>query len=239
MSWSQFLGTMPPETLLGFVGTAITLLFASLGGAGYLFRKWFLGRLETERARTQSEIEATKSKAEIDRMEIQNQLDQTQSGREMLRLQMSESSENRKAFLSLLDTMRQDAIQRDLQYNKHLGEITESFKGIQVLAASTLELLKTHREHDETMSNKQEKIILQNEENQRKITDIASDLATITQKLESISVGRASDRLVLDEIRESLVKMQESIVHIEAVKTITETNPISTEADKELSDKDA
>jgi hypothetical protein len=213
---------IPPETLIGLIVTAFGLFFAALGGAGYLFRRWFLGRLETERARNQQEIEAAKSKVDLDRLEIQNQLDQTQSSREMLRLQMSESSENRKAFLSLLETMRGDAIQRDSQHAKHLSEITESFKGIQSNTAATFGLLKEmveklsrHQESDEIMEIKQDRIIAQNESTHSKMADMGSLLAEIALKLEGITVGRASDRKIIEEIHEQVLSMQQSLSHIE------------------------
>jgi len=248
MSWSAFLETIPPETMLGFTITFVGIIFAALGGAGVLFRNWFLGRLEMERKTNEQAIETAKAKVDLDRLDIQNQLDQTQSSREMLRLQMSDNAENRKAFLSLLDTMRQDMNLRDAQHEKHLGEITASFRGIEGLAASTLELLKSSKETGEAMSIGQRKVLDQNEETHRKLTEITSDVAAIVIKLESLTVGRAGDRRVIEEIQTSLSQLLKVVTQLDsanlkiAVSTALEkTQPLEinevTEQNKEFQGK--
>lgn len=215
---------IPPETLIGFVVTAFTLFFAGLGGAGYLFRKWFLDRLDTERKRTEQDIQTAKSKVDIDRLEIQNQLDQTQSSRQMAHLLVSENAETRKAFLQQIEAMRQDAKTRDALYEKHLTETAESYRGIQGNTAATFGLLKEmvdklskHQESDETMEAQQGKIIAQNSTTHDRMADINSLLVQIALELKGITANCVGDRDILNDIQSKLGKLQEAIATIEEI----------------------
>lgn len=232
--FEQLLTIIPPEALA-------TILTGALFGGGYLFRKWFLNKLENERAKLKQLIDDAESKRKLEQLEMQNQLDQTQSSREMLRLQSSEQVENRNAWMKVIEAMRGDAQKRDLQHEKYLGEITEAFRGMQSNTAATLELLKQHAESDEAMAIGQTKVINQNETTHQKLSDLSSELAEVSQKLESIAVGRTQDRKIFDEVREKLDSAIASIKHIEEVVTapkavtVTETQAtIITESTKEF-----
>lgn len=215
----QLLKIIPPEALLG-------LIISAIGGGGYLFRKWFLDKLDSDKEQRKAErLELEKrisddiAKRENERLEIQNQLDQTQSSREMLRLQNSEQVETRNALMKVIESMRTDSQKRDDTHAKYLGEITEVFRGIQSNTAATLELLKQHAESDEAMAIGQSKVINQNETTHQKLSELSSELAEVSQKLESISVGRVGDRKLLDEIKEKLDGAIERVKHIEDVVT--------------------
>lgn len=213
--FEPLLKIIPPEALASIV-------IAAIFGTGYLFRKWFLGRLESERQKLKKLLDDAEAKRELDKiemesrreldkLEMQNQLDQTQSSREMLRLQNSEQVENRNAWMKVIEAMRQDGQKRDAQHDKYLGEITEAFQGMQSNTAATLELLKQHAESDEAMAIGQTKVMHQNETTHQRLIDIASSLDTVERKVESISEGRVGDRKVLDEVMAGLAEIKLSL----------------------------
>lgn len=224
MNETNLMDYIPPETLIGFFVTAIGLFFAALGGVGYLFRRWFLSRLETERERTKQEIDAAKAKQELDRMEaeakqrqrdmeVQRQLDETHTGREtMLRWfdalseERKDNAEQRKEAAKLLETQVQS-----------YAKIADTIGSLDRTTAALFSLLKENQESGESMAIGQRNIVSQNEESHRKMVDISNDLAAIAIKLETITVGRASDRKIIDEIHEQVLSVKQSLSAIEAL----------------------
>lgn len=243
--FNEYWKNMPPEAIAVIVSAFASLIAAVIGFFVWLFKflpRIIESRLQKSQAHTQKEIDDAKAKWEIERMELQNQLDQTQSSREMLRLQSSESEQMRTALLKIFDAMREDGKKRDEQHAQFLKETSESYRGINANTASTLELLKLHQELDETMGIKQEKIIAQNDAQERKLTEIQSEIDTVLQKIESLTYGRATDSKAIHDILASLEKVQLSVKHLEelstrpvavAVTTPTETPITETKEEKE------
>lgn len=224
MSLQELMSMVPPETWLGIVVSATTLALAGLGGAGYLFRQWFLNKLDMTSKVNASELESLRSRIDLERLEMQNQLDQTQSGREMLRLQSSELVESRNAFLDIIKAMREDAKNSETRHEKFLNELAETNRNLHVTSVATLNLLEKHKEGDEIMGIKQERIISQNDKTHERIAQLIHDVASIGIKLESLTVNRAQDRQIIEELRGGLDKIQEGIKHLEeyASKPIVE-----------------
>lgn len=212
-----------PEQWTAIVSAIVLLIIALI-----LFGRWLFfdhipklldDKLQADKQGREEEAKEAEAKRKIELLEIQNQLDQTQSSREMLRLQNSEQVETRNALMKVIESMRADSQKRDDTHSKYLGEITDVFRGIQSNTAATLELLKEHRESDEVMAIGQSKVINQNETTHQKLTELSSDLAEVSQKLESIAVvvGRLGDRKTLDEIKEKVDSAIDRIKHIEEV----------------------
>jgi hypothetical protein len=239
MSIQEYWKMIPPESAALIIGAIVSLAAAIIGFFVWLFKyapKYIENRLKQSQEQTKvaiekakAEIENDKQKWQIERMELQNQLDQTQSSREMLRLQSSESEQMRTALLKIFDAMREDSKKRDEQHAQFLKETSESYRGINANTASTLELLKLHQELDETMGRKQDTIIEQNNAQERKLTEIQSELDTLLQKVESLTYSRATDSKAIHDILSSLEKVQSSVKHLEELSTaaVVEITPQS------------
>lgn len=209
---------IPPEQI-GLIIAAIVGLIGSTAAAIGIFVRWLFGyfaRVQDEKLnamRQERELEKIEAEAKQRQrdMEIQRQLDETQTGRETMRLLFSELSESRKEDKEIRTSYER-------RENAHI----EAMQGIQNNTAATLGLLKEmadklskHQEGDEIMEIKQERIIAQNETTHSKMADMGSLLAEIALKLEGITVGRASDRKIIEEIHGQVLSMQQSLSHIE------------------------
>lgn len=218
MTIYEYWQMLPPEIVTAIIAAIGALILAVIGFVVWLVR--FLPRF-IERQLKKSEVQANakiteaQTRWELERLEIQNQLDQTQSNRELMRLQISEQEQNRAALIKIIDSMREDGQKRDKLHSEFLRETTESYRGIQANTAATLELLKTHQDHDEAMSIGQRKVIDQNDKTHERLSEMMNVLSSLSLKLESIAVGRVSDKKVLDEIKDAIEKVQASMKRLE------------------------
>lgn len=208
---------IPPEQLAIIVAAFIGVVGAFLAAIAYLFR-WYaryftrvqdekLNAIRQERELEKVEFEAKLRRAELD---IQTRLDETHNSRETIRMAFSELDESRKDDAAI----RASYERRETAYTEAMARIASAMQGIEANAAASLGLLKDHRESDDIVSIKQEKIIVQNDKTQAKLVEVSNDLSSVLMKLEGINVGRVSDRKLLEEIHEDVKRLQGELAQL-------------------------
>ncbi len=262
MTWNELLESIPPEMMTAIIAAIAALVSAVIGFIVWLIR--FLPKLiETRVKQGEKEalqkVESVKSKWELERLEIQNQLDQTQNGREMIRLQAAAAQETQSAMLKIFEALREDAKTRDIQNSKFLAEIVESSKSLTINAATTLELLKSHKEHDEAVEISMASVRKENGETHKKLYDasvkldtanraliqLSERLTNITQSIESILSDNVSDRRLIESVQVKLETVSNTLVQVEAMLTKNaaqsvpeKTQPLDSEELSKLEEKE-
>lgn len=210
----ELLEMIPPETIGLIAAAMVGLLISAIAYVRWLLR--YHAKLQDEKLnaiRQEREIEKAEAEAVRRRKdaEIQRQLDETQNGRETMRLLFSELAETRKDDKEI----RASYERRETAFIEAMANISKATQSIEVNSASTLALLKEHKDADDIMVIRQEKLIKQNDTTHERLSEMMNVLSTLSAKLETVAVGRSSDKKVLDEIKDAIEKVQASMKRLE------------------------
>lgn len=211
MSCSGFWECITPEQWVLLIAAIIGVVVAFFGALTYLIRwgaNYFARVQEVKLEAMRQDIETKRIELEarirLHDSEVQNKLDETQYNRETIRMFFSELNESRKEDANI----RASYERRETTHLEAMNKIAIATQGIETNATVTLELLKIHTESDEIMSKNQEKIITQNDKTSEKLDAVIAELKTI-------SVGRAGDRLILEDVKKKLVEIATGIKRLE------------------------
>lgn len=217
----ELLEMIPPETIGLIAAAMVGLLISAIAYVRWLLRYHAkvqdekLNAIRQEREIEKAEADARLAEAEAARMrkdrEIQRQLDETQNGRETMRLLFSELAETRKDDKEI----RASYERREAAFVEAMANISKATQSIEVNSASTLALLKEHKDADDIMVIRQEKLMKQNDTTHERLSEMMNVLSTLSAKLETVAVGRSSDKKVLDEIKDAIEKVQASMKRLE------------------------
>lgn len=230
-----------PEQWLLVVTAIIAVVVAFFGALVYLI-KWgvdYFARVqEVKLKKMQQDIDNDKaeldSQRKIDELKVQKQLDETHSHQERERMFFSELAESRKEDAAI----RASYDRREAAHIEFMNSIASAMRGIEISINTgnsnmslALELLKKGQERDEIMEIKQEKIIAQNDKTSEKLDAVIAELKTV-------SVGRASDRIILEDVQKKLLEIADDIKHLRDKPAILQ-NVVSSEIeDNEQSKED-
>lgn len=214
----ELLEMIPPEQWTALIVAILGAIIVIVGAVGLFIKRWLdekINDIRQEREIEKAEADARLAEAEAARMrkdrEIQRQLDETQTGRENFRLLFSELAETRKSEKEI----RASYERREAAFVEAMAKISSATQGIESNSASTLALLKEHKDADDIMVIRQEKIIKQNDTTHERLSEMMNVLSTLSAKLETVAVGRSSDKKVLDEIKDAIEKVQASMKRLE------------------------
>lgn len=237
MTFQQLLDSIPIQAWVG-VGVAFTGFLAAI----FFFLRWVLftyipkvleDRITAAQEERKNATESNRAKLELERLDRQVEAQAQNNNQELVRILAAQLAETHKDGVNQARELQAGFNRQSEQYLKHLASIDTSFQGYQVIAASTLEILKTHEEKTEVSEIRGAKMMSQNEETHRKLSDLASDLAEVSQKLESVVLGRIGDRKILDEIKGAVDGVISRIKHIEDAVTAPQLEtPIASDAPK-------
>lgn len=241
----ELLEMIPPEQIGYIIAASLAVIGSFMAGLGYYIRWAFryqakvqdekLNAIRQEREIEKEEAEAVRRRKDA---EIQRQLDETQNGRETMRLLFSELAETRKDDKEI----RASYERRETAFIEAMANISKATQSIEVNSASTLALLKEHKDADDIMVIRQEKIIKQNDTTHERLSEMMNVLSTLSAKLETVAVGRSSDKKVLDEIKDAIEKVQASMKRLEdttqPIPSLIESIKVSTVATTTESHKD-
>lgn len=214
MNCNSFWECVTPEQWVLLVTTIIGVIVAFFGALAYLI-KWgvdYFARVQEIKLKAmQQDIDNKKaeldSQRKIDELKVQKQLDETHSHQERERMFFSELAESRKEDAAI----RASYERRETSHIEFMNSIAISMKGIETSISSSnsnmalaLELLKKGQERDEIMEIKQEKIIAQNDKTSEKLDAVIAELKTV-------SVGRAGDRAILEDVQKKLLEISDDI----------------------------
>lgn len=218
MACNGFWECITPEQWLLVVTAIIAVVVAFFGALVYLI-KWgvdYFARVQEVRLKgMQQDIDNKKAELEsqrkIDELKVQKQLDETHSHQERERMFFSELAESRKEDAAI----RASYDRRETSHMEFMNSIAIAMKGIE-LSTNTgnanmslaLELLKKGHERDEIMEIKQDKIVAQNDKTSEKLDAVIAELKTI-------SVGRAGDRVILEDVQKKLLEIAQGIKRLE------------------------
>ncbi len=200
--------------------TAIFGALVALGIALILFGRWLLfdyfpkllnNWLEADKEKRLNATEANRARLDMERLERQTEAQAQNANQEIVRILAAQLDQTHKDSVKTLAAMQDSFARREEQYLKHLASIDNSTQQGQVIAASTLELLKARTESDEVMGINQQLIKEQGEKTHQKMNELSSDLAAVLQKVESISENRVGDRRILDEVMAKLTEIKDSV----------------------------
>lgn len=218
MNCTGFWECITPEQWLLIVTAIIAVVVAFFGALVYLI-KWgvdYFARVqEVKLKKMQQDIDNDKaeldSQRKIDELKVQKQLDETHSHQERERMFFSELAESRKEDAAI----RASYDRRETAHIEFMNSIASAMKGIETSISSSngnmalaLELLKKGQERDEIVEIKQEKIIAQNDKTSEKLDAVIAELKTV-------SVGRAGDRLILEDVQKKLIEIAQGIKRLE------------------------
>lgn len=230
-----------PEQWALLIATITGVMVAFFGAIAYLI-KWgvdYFARVQEVKLKAmQQDIDNNKaeldSQRKIDELKVQKQLDETHSHQERERMFFSELAESRKEDAAI----RASYDRREAAHIEFMNSIASAMRGIEISINTgnsnmslALELLKKGQERDEIMEIKQEKIIAQNDKTSEKLDAVIAELKTV-------SVGRASDRIILEDVQKKLLEIADDIKHLRDKPAILQ-NVVSSEIeDNEQSKED-
>lgn len=218
MNCTGFWECITPEQWALLIATITGVIVAFFGAIAYLI-KWgvdYFARVQEVRLKgMQQDIDNKKaeldSQRKIDELKVQKQLDETHSHQERERMFFSELAESRKEDAAI----RASYDRRETAHIEFMNSIASAMKGIETSISSSngnmalaLELLKKGQERDEIVEIKQEKIIAQNDKTSEKLDAVIAELKTV-------SVGRAGDRLILEDVQKKLIDIAQGIKRLE------------------------
>lgn len=218
MNCTGFWECITPEQWALLIATITGVIVAFFGAIAYLI-KWgvdYFARVQEVRLKgMQQDIDNKKaevdSQRKIDELKVQKQLDETHSHQERERMFFSELAESRKEDAAI----RASYDRRETAHIEFMNSIASSMKGIETSISSSngnmalaLELLKKGQERDEIVEIKQEKIIAQNDKTSEKLDAVIAEL-------KRVSVGRAGDRLILEDVQKKLIDIAQGIKRLE------------------------
>lgn len=218
MACNGFWECITPEQWLLIVTTIIGVVVAFFGALVYLI-KWgvdYFARVqEVKLKEMQQDIDNKKAELEsqrkIDELKVQKQLAETHSHQERERMFFSELAESRKEDAAI----RASYDRRETSHMEFMNSIAIAMKGIESSTNTgnanmslALELLKKGHERNEVVEIKQDKIVAQNDKTSEKLDAVIAELKTI-------SVGRAGDRVILEDVQKKLLEIAQGIKHLE------------------------
>lgn len=218
MACNGFWECITPEQWLLVVTAIIAVVVAFFGALVYLI-KWgvdYFARVQEVRLKSmQQDIDNRKAELEsqrkIDELKVQKQLDETHSHQERERMFFSELAESRKEDAAI----RASYDRRETSHMEFMNSIAIAMKGIESSTNTgnanmslALELLKKGHERNEVVEIKQDKIVAQNDKTSEKLDAVIAELKTI-------SVGRAGDRVILEDVQKKLLEIAQGIKHLE------------------------
>lgn len=218
MNCTGFWECITPEQWALLIATITGVIVAFFGAIAYLI-KWgvdYFARVQEVRLKgMQQDIDNKKaeldSQRKIDELKVQKQLDETHSHQERERMFFSELAESRKEDAAI----RASYDRRETAHIEFMNSIASAMKGIETSISSSngnmalaLELLKKGQERDEIVEIKQEKIIAQ-------IDKTSAKLDAVIAELKRVSVGRAGDRLILEDVQKKLIDIAQGIKRLE------------------------
>ncbi len=210
----QFWDMITPAQGTAIVGAVIALIITLILFGRWLFLdyipKILTNWLEADKAKRLDATEANRARLDMERLDRQAEAQAQVANQEIVRILAAQLDQTHKDSVKTLGAMQDAFARREEQYLKHLASIDNSTQQGQVIAASTLELLKARTESDEVMGINQQLIKEQGEKTHQKMNELSSDLAAVLQKVESIAVVHEGDRKILNEVVTSLAEIKQS-----------------------------
>ena len=221
IDWT-FLEMIPPEQLsiliTAIVGALVSIVTAIGVGLGWLIRTLF----KRQSRKTELELEAYKQ--ELDEKKKAIEAKQLERDREW-QLRSEEQrrhQETIRLFISQGDLDRKDNAEQRKHFYEHLEAMSkaqtdnvEINRNLVTTNAAILEMLKHTKENGEIVLIRQQNIQDSQEDTHKKINEIAANIIAVREKLDTVAVGRASDRGVLDEIKIALDNLSQGVRRLE------------------------